>query len=243
MNTRPHALLLIARALAPAALAAALLLAGCESSKKDTTLDTSEPAESATSRISRARALAIEAANAEADGRTDEAIRLNQQAIAEYPDFAAAWNNLGVLYMNRKQNLEAVSAFQRAGELSPDDARFPYNIGVIWWHLGYWEDAAKQFNLALDRDPNYLPALRYSIQWDVWRGHSSEETAQRLRRALLAEQDPQTREWLLRQQLLVSEALSKQPPQGVPPVAPSNRSAPPPPPPSSPAPEVAPTPR
>lgn len=207
-----------------AATALALaLLAGCESKPRNKGIELpDQPAtSSAVDRISRARALADQAYQAHVAGKVEEAIRLNQQAIAEYPDFPAAWNNLGVLFMERDQNLEAVSAFQRAAELSPKDPRFPYNIGVIWWRLGYGEEAAKQFNLALERDPNYLPALRHSIQWDVRRGQATEETADRLRRALLLERDPKSREWLQRQQLLVSEELAKRPPVGLPSISPS----------------------
>lgn len=198
-----------------AAWAAAFVVGACDS-KKPRGLDPSEqPVTSAVDRIARARALAEQANAAQSAGQFDEAIRLNQQALVEYPDFAAAWNNLGVLYMDRDQNLEAANAFQRAAELSPNDPRFPFNIGVIWWRLGYGDDAAKQFNLALERDPNYLPALRYSIQWDVRRGEPSEETAERLRRALLVERDTESRDWLKRQQLLVSAILAKRQPGGL----------------------------
>lgn len=215
MNTVRASAFIVAAAWAATFLAAGI--GGCNSKSK--VPDPAEqPATNAVDRIARARALAEQANQAQLAGRSEEAIRLNQQAIVEYPDFPAAWNNLGVLFMDRDQNLEAVSAFQRASELSPKDPRFPYNIGVIWWRLGYGEDAAKQFNLALERDPNYLPALRHSIQWDVRRGQPTEETAERLRRALLAERDPKSREWLLRQQLLVNEDLAKRPPMGLPPV-------------------------
>jgi tetratricopeptide (TPR) repeat protein len=226
VNTAPLRTISAPRAAAIAACLGALALGACTSTPKN--IETPDPpaAPSAVDRIARARSLADEANRAQSAGHIDEAIRLNQQAIVEYADFAAAWNNLGVLYMDRDQNLEAANAFQRAGELSPNDPRFPYNIGVIWWRLGYGEDAAKQFNAALDRDPNYLPALKYSIQWDIRRGQPTEDTAERLRRALLAEHDTTTREWLQRQQLLVNETLAKHPPNGVPPA--SGPSMPPP---------------
>ncbi len=213
-----------ASVLTAAALCAALVgaLGACESKNKAKpgAVTSDQPATAARDRIARANELAGQANQAQDAGHIEEAIRLNRAALTEYSEFPAAWNNLGMLLMERDQNLEAVAAFERAAELSSTDPRFPYNIGVIWWRLGYGEDASKQFNRALERDPNYLPALRHSIQWDVRRGQPTEATADRLRRALLIERDAESRQWLLRQQLLVSETLAKRPPVGLPPVNP-----------------------
>lgn len=47
-------------------------------------------------------------------GRTPQAERLLRQAVEEDPDFAAAWNNLGVTLMERGAYAEARESFRRA---------------------------------------------------------------------------------------------------------------------------------
>ncbi len=47
-------------------------------------------------------------------GRLGQAERLLRRAVEEDPDFAAAWNNLGVILMETGQLAEAVEVFRRA---------------------------------------------------------------------------------------------------------------------------------
>lgn len=47
-------------------------------------------------------------------GRLGQAEGLLRRAVEEDPDFAAAWNNLGVVLMERGQIAEAVQVFRRA---------------------------------------------------------------------------------------------------------------------------------
>lgn len=47
-------------------------------------------------------------------GRLHQAERLLRQAVEEDPDFAASWNNLGVLLMERGRYAEAAQVFRRA---------------------------------------------------------------------------------------------------------------------------------
>jgi tetratricopeptide (TPR) repeat protein len=154
--------------------------------------------------IQEVRALAERAANAEKKGRIDEAISLWQQSIEEFPEFSASWNNLGVLLSSRGQNLEAVSAFQRASDLAPFDPRPVFNIGAVWEQAGYFDDAARYYSKSLDVDPGYLPALKRSVRLDRIRGIRTEATNERLRRAMMLETEPKGREWLYRQEILMN---------------------------------------
>ena len=149
-----------------------------------------------------------EAENMERAGRPDEAIDLYRQAINAHPDFAAAWHNLGVLLLERGDGIEAATAFRTAADLDPRDPRPLYNLGVLWQRRRYLDDAARYYEEALERDPSHLESLRYSIYLDVIRDVADEKTEERLRRALLIETDPKFKEWMQRQQLLVSSKLS-----------------------------------
>ncbi len=54
-------------------------------------------------------------------GRLVQADRLLRRAVEEDPDFAAAWNNLGVLLMEQRKYAEAAQVFRRA--FATDDGR------------------------------------------------------------------------------------------------------------------------
>ncbi|MGJ8611836.1 MAG: tetratricopeptide repeat protein [Octadecabacter sp.] len=47
-------------------------------------------------------------------GRLNQAEQLLRRAVDEEPDFAAAWNNLGVILMERGKEAEAAQVFRRA---------------------------------------------------------------------------------------------------------------------------------
>lgn len=158
-------------------------------------------------RLRRARAISQQAQRADRAGDREGAIEHYRRAIAEYPEFGAAWNNLGVLLME-DDPLEAVSAFATASELSPRDPRPVYNLGVIWERSGYADEASRHYRRALARDANYLPALRGSIHMDHLRNASDEDTALALRRAMMLETDPRWREYFERQLILVRNKLN-----------------------------------
>lgn len=195
-----------ARPLALILLAGAALLGGCARSG-DRLPDPSvkiDPRADA----SRANEFFLAAESAERAGRPDEAINLYQQAVSAHPDFAAAWQNLGVLLMERGDGIEASSALRTAADLDPRDPRPLYNLGVLWQRRRYLEEASRYYEEALLRDPNHIESLRYSIYIDVLRDQADENTELHLKRALLIETDPQFKEWMKRQQLLVSAKLA-----------------------------------
>jgi tetratricopeptide (TPR) repeat protein len=158
--------------------------------------------------IRQAQDLARRAQEADKSGRKDEAVALYRQAVQSYRDFPAAWNNLAVLLMEQQKNMEAFEAFQVAAELAPTDPRPPANMGMLWQKLGYPGDAGKFYTTALERDPNYLPALRESVLLDTQLDKVTSETANRVRRALQIETDRAWREELMRRHTIIEERLA-----------------------------------
>jgi len=142
-------------------------------------------------RIRKAHELALAAQSAESSGDTAKAIKLYQQAIEVHREFPAAWLNLGVLQMKMKNNLDAVDAFSVASELDADDPRPYFNIATIYDEKRYYKEAIKQYNNALEKDPNLLPALRRSIYLEMQTGGFTPATKDRVMRALMIEKDPQ----------------------------------------------------
>lgn len=193
----PGALLLacIACPLAP--------LAGCASSRSGTSLQASDPAQ-----VSAAYDLILEAQDAERRDKPEQAVALYREGLAKYREFPAAWNNLGSLLMDQSRYLEAVECFQAAADLAPKDPRPPYNQGLAWDRAGYLDDALEFYDRALGRDPQFLPALRGAIRAERLLGRGSQSTLDRLKIALLMEQDPKWRDWFNLQRLRLETELA-----------------------------------
>ncbi len=188
--------------LAPIWAACLLPLVGCAAKK--TPIAAPDPAV----QIREAHAIAKQAQSADTSGKKTEAVALYQRAVSTYRDFPAAWNNLGVLLMERQENMAAVEALRNAADQSPTDPRALTNIGVIWQRLGYLDKAAEAYTEALERDESYLPALRESVFIDTTRGTISDRTARRVQRALLLEKDPTWLAELRRRKLVIDGELA-----------------------------------
>ena len=137
-------------------------------------------------RISQAHALAYDASRTRDPAA---AIQKYEQALSQYRSFPAAWNNLGTLQMKVGSYLEAEQAFAEAAEISQSDPRPLYNRGLLWMKRHYPADARVYFRQALERDPNYLPALRGAVRADMLLRNGTEETLENIRRAVLIEKN------------------------------------------------------
>lgn len=189
--------------------ACALAAGGCASSGRQapgliapTTMSTSAAG------ISSAFDRAVAAQKAEEAGKRDEAIALYREALKEYREFPAAWNNLGVILLDSERYLEAAECFAAASDLAPRDPRPAYNTGLSWDRAGYLNEAIEHYRESLARDGRYLPALRGSIRAERLLGKASSDTLERIRAALLLEQDEQWREWLELQRVRVEAELA-----------------------------------
>ena len=150
----------------------------------------------------------LEQAQRHADaGRTDDAIAAYQQAIAASPRIAAAWNNLGELFMQTDRFADAVSAFDTAAGLDPADPRPLYNAGVVYQRQGWALEALNKFELALGRESGYLPALRGAVRSAEMLNRSDTSTLTHIRTASLIESDPVWREYFQRQRFRIEAGL------------------------------------
>lgn len=159
-------------------------------------------------RLREAQRLSIDAREAEKAGDTEKALLLYRQAVTTYPEFHAAWHNMGALLFEQRRMDEAKAAFQSAADLAPADPRPMAGIGMIYQELLYPQQALDAYLAALDRNPNYLPALREAVVLELTLNKVTDATATRVRTALLVERDPKWREDLLRRKLLIDQYLS-----------------------------------
>lgn len=205
MRDRKPSVGVIHWALPAAALALAVVApaGGCASSSSARDPATVSP-ERRHAEALRAAGEAERLANA---GRTDDAIRKYQEAIAMSGELQGAWNNLGELYMRRGDYADAVSAFGVAADLVPTDPRPLYNAGLAYHKVGWAKDAMEQYERALQRDPNMLDALRgYAVAAELT-SHADQKTLDYIRRGLLREKDPTWRSFFDRQRFRVEAEM------------------------------------
>ena len=93
----------------------------------------------------------------------DQARKAYQQAIKLKPDYAEAINNLGTVYYATKSYRRAISYYQKAIALAPDDPRsasFYLNLGIAFFARKQYEQCAEANQMALKLDPGSLRAAR-----------------------------------------------------------------------------------
>lgn len=194
------------RTMCTISIACLLSLAGCGSSGSSTR----DPVP--TMERTNDRALAIqrfnEASRAHEKGDHEKALVLYRASIEADNTFFAAWNNLGQLLMDQKNYADAVSAFKVASDLQPSDPRPEYNIGLAYQTIGWGEESFKHFELALERDQKYLPALRGVVRSAEMLGRGDEIVNEYIRSAMLRETDPQWRAYFERQRFRVEKSMA-----------------------------------
>ncbi len=184
--------------------------AGCESTPKRDAAQ--EAADQMVLNSQEGLRLAKEAQRQAERGDKDGAIQTYQRAVSTWRGMPAAWNNLGVLLMEKQDYAGAVGAFKVAAELSPTDPRPLENIAVSYVKSGWATDALRYYGMALERDPNRIESLRGAVRTAEMVRIRDDATLDRIRRALLIESDASYREYFERQQQLVSAALAGQMP-------------------------------
>lgn len=181
------------------------LTAGCASGQKR---DAAEMIDASAQSQSQGYELARDAQRLAERGDTEKAIQTYQRALSLWRDMPAAWNNLGVLFMEKQNYADAVSAFKVAADQSQSDPRPLENIAVCYVRSGWATDALKYYGMSLERDPNRIESLRGAVRAAEMVRVRDDATLERIRRALLVETDPQYREYFERQQQLVSAAIA-----------------------------------
>jgi tetratricopeptide (TPR) repeat protein len=86
----------------------------------------------------------------------------NTSALELKPDYAEAYNNLGMVILNRGQPGEAVQLLEKAVGIKPKYAEAHTNLGVALMNLGRPEDAMGHFQKAVAVD-NRFPEAHYNL--------------------------------------------------------------------------------
>lgn len=91
-------------------------------------------------------------------GRADEAVALIHRSLAELPDNATAWNNLGNVLLLAGRFPEASDAYQRAvthADAGGEAVLALNNLGTLQRNLGRLAESETSVRQALDRQPDF----------------------------------------------------------------------------------------
>jgi len=86
-----------------------------------------------------------------ADGRTAEAGRLLEEALAAHPGSFEGWNALGMVRARQGDDQQAIAAWNRAHQLRPGDVEVLFNLGLAHAQAGRYREAVEYLEEYADR--------------------------------------------------------------------------------------------
>jgi tetratricopeptide (TPR) repeat protein len=86
-------------------------------------------------------------------GNLPVAIALLKRATEVDPKNKFAWNNLGRIYFEMRQDGQAIACYQKQIEVNPYDEFAYNNLGRVYWNERKYDDAVKAFNKQLENNP------------------------------------------------------------------------------------------
>lgn len=207
-RTHPTVLVLAALLLAPIALAAGGCTGPSHRSSRKGALAGVDPAVALLQRQRQEALVHYQKASALAsDDKPDEALAEYRKALELNDQLYAAWNNMGQLLMAQGNYADAVGAYQIASGIEPTDPRPEYNIGLAYQQVGWAQDAYSHFEKSLERDPNYMPAMRGLVRSAEMQGRGDPELLKIIKQAELRETDASWRSYFRDQQYRVQSML------------------------------------
>lgn len=97
-------------------------------------------------------------------GKAAEAINILKHVVEVNPEFYFGWHNLALAYHSTGQTQEAKSSYEKAAQLEPKqnvrDASIYNSFGYFLYQQKEYKAAIKQFNKALEIEPNHPIAKR-----------------------------------------------------------------------------------
>ena len=107
-------------------------------------------------------------------GFLDEAQVAFERATMNQPDYAAAWFNLGTIYLNKKMYPQAVKSLGEAVRLNPNDADAWNNLGMIAGQQENYDEALKDFLAAARANPNNALAVENMMRVYRYQGRAAD---------------------------------------------------------------------
>ncbi len=156
-----------------AAVAAALLFSGCKHT----------PSEKEQQGAQIQHDLGVQHQTA---GNVQDAFKAFEQAIALDPQFPEAHNAIGVLYhLSFRRPTQAVEEYEKALELRPGYSEARTNLGNVYLDLGRYDEAIKQYELALNDMLYPTPFIAQgNLGWALHKKGETDKGAEQIRSAV-----------------------------------------------------------
>jgi len=141
-------------------------------------------------------------------GRTDEALALIRQALAQLPDHAGAWNNLGNVLLSAGRIEEATAAYERGIEVAPahpDAASALNNLATVYRRQGRPAEAEAASRSAIAVRPDFGDAWYTLSQALIAQGKVHDGLVANSRAIALWPRHLQARDQVIRALLLLGE--------------------------------------
>jgi tetratricopeptide (TPR) repeat protein len=94
-------------------------------------------------------------------GNTDEALGEYRRAISAYPEFVAAYNNIGEIYARKGDSEKAICSYMEALKIDKHH-RVLLNLGVEHFNRKNYTNALKYFTESIAREPQFLEGNFYA---------------------------------------------------------------------------------
>ena len=90
----------------------------------------------------------------------DEAIKYWKKATELNPQYHFGYNNLGNVFLKKKNFKEALDYYDKAIKIKPDYYEAHYNKGHVLTEIKDFENAVKIFDKVIEMKSDYIPALK-----------------------------------------------------------------------------------
>ena len=117
------------------------------------------------------------------DGKTEQAVQELKRAIAIYPEYVQAFNDLGVAYMKLDRIEDAIGALQRATAIDPKAFNPRLNLGIASVRIQDFEAAQPHLRAAVAIDAT-TPLGHLYLGITFWKTGRAEMAEDELLRAL-----------------------------------------------------------
>jgi tetratricopeptide (TPR) repeat protein len=116
------------------------------------------------------------------------AIAEAKAAVALNPQKASSWENLSIIYRNviniaQGAEIWAISSYQRAILLDPQNPVYRLNLGGIYYSLGSYDEALKFFEQAVILKPDWANA-NYNFAWASYQKGNYQQAVNAIQNAI-----------------------------------------------------------
>jgi Flp pilus assembly protein TadD len=87
------------------------------------------------------------------------AVKAYKRAIKVKPDYAEAYNNLGVAYGGLGFYTDAIEAYRQAIKIKPENSSAYLNLGIMYLVVENKEDAIEQYDILKSMDQDLAKRL------------------------------------------------------------------------------------